>query len=78
MTLFATSPSPSAPPDSTGKNNPTLTSTVEALAIQLDVPVSTLPPGWILAALHAIREESVMTALDWITVDVQRLRELVA
>ncbi len=52
--------------------------TLEALADQLDVPVSSLLRGWILAALSAQREESVLTALDRISADVQRLRELVA
>ncbi len=51
---------------------------LEALADQLDVPVSSLLRGWILAALSAQREESVLTALDRISADVQRLRELVA
>jgi len=51
--------------------------TIEDLAGQLDVPVSALVRGWILTGLNAKREESVMTALDRITADVQRLRELV-
>lgn len=51
---------------------------IEALAERLDVPVSALLRGWILAALNPKREESVTTALDRITADVQRLRELVA
>ncbi|MHB8452156.1 MAG: hypothetical protein ACYDAQ_17155 [Mycobacteriales bacterium] len=53
-------------------------SAIEALAEQLDVPMSSLLRGWIVAALHAGREESVATALDRIAADVQRLRELVA
>lgn len=51
---------------------------IEALAGQLDVPVSALLRGWILSALAAQREESVSTAIDRIAADVQRLRELVA
>ncbi len=51
---------------------------IEALADQLDVPISALLRGWILDALTAKREESVSTALDRLTADIQRLRELVA
>ena len=51
---------------------------VEALAAQLDVPMSTLLRGWILSALAAQREETVAAAIDRIAADVQRLRELVA
>lgn len=51
---------------------------VEALADRLDVPVSSLLRGWILAGLAAKNEESVTAALDRLTADVQRLRELVA
>ncbi len=51
---------------------------IEALASQLDVPVSTLVRGWVLAGLTARKDESLATALDRITADVQRLRELVA
>ncbi|MGH3979943.1 MAG: hypothetical protein ACRDRZ_13245 [Pseudonocardiaceae bacterium] len=51
---------------------------IEALADQLDVPISALLRGWILDALTAKREESVATALDRLTADIQRLRELVA
>ena len=51
---------------------------IEALASQLDVPVSALVRGWVLAGLNAGKAESVATALDRITADVQRLRELVA
>ncbi len=50
---------------------------IDGLADQLDVPVSALLRGWILAGLNAKREDSVATALDRITADVQRLRELV-
>lgn len=51
---------------------------VEALAARLDVPVSALLRGWILAGLAAKKEESVAVALDRLSVDMQRLRELVA
>jgi hypothetical protein len=51
---------------------------VEALADRLDVPVSALLRGWILAGLAAKKEESVAAALDRLSADVQRLRELVA
>lgn len=51
---------------------------IEALAGQLDVPVSALVRGWVLAGLNARKVESVTTALDRIGADVQRLRELVA
>jgi hypothetical protein len=44
---------------------------IEALAGQLDVPMSTLLRGWILTALKSTREESVTTALDRISADVQ-------
>jgi len=50
---------------------------IEALADRLDVPVSALLRGWILGALTAKREESISSALDRLTADVQRLRELV-
>ncbi len=50
---------------------------IEALASRLDVPVSALLRGWILAALATQREESVSTAIDRIAADLQRLRELV-
>lgn len=51
---------------------------IESLARRLDVPTSTLLRGWILDALTARREESASTALDRLTADVQRLRELIA
>jgi len=41
-------------------------------------PVSALVRGWVLAGLNAGKAESLATALDRITADVQRLRELVA
>lgn len=52
--------------------------TIEALAGKLDLPMSTLLRGWILDGLAANREESIATALDRVTADIQRLRELVA
>jgi hypothetical protein len=51
---------------------------IEALADRLDVPVSALVRGWILAGLAGGKEDSVTTALDRLSADVQRLRELVA
>lgn len=48
------------------------------MARKLDVPISALVRGWILDALAAKRDESVATALDRVTADIQRLRELVA
>lgn len=51
---------------------------IEALAGKLDVPVSVLLRGWVQDALAAGREESIATALDRVTADIQRLRELVA
>lgn len=53
-------------------------SEIEALAERLDVPVSALIRGWILAGLAGRKDDSVSTALDRLTADVQRLRELVA
>jgi hypothetical protein len=51
---------------------------IQALATELDVPVSALVRGWVLAGLNARKAESLTTALDRITADVQRLRELLA
>jgi len=51
---------------------------IEELAAQLDVPMSTLLRGWIIAALASQREESLSSAIDRIAADVQRLRELTA
>jgi len=51
---------------------------IEALAGQLDVPVLALLPGWILAGLNARKEETVQTAIERLSADVQRLREIVA
>ncbi len=51
---------------------------IEVLADRLDVPISALLRGGIQDALNAKREESVTTALDRLTADIQRLRELVA
>lgn len=51
---------------------------IEALARKLDVPISALLRGWILDALATMRDESIATALDRFTADIQRLRELVA
>jgi len=51
---------------------------IEDLAGQLDVPISALLRGWILAGLNARKDESVQTAIERLSADVQRLRELVA
>jgi len=51
---------------------------IEALAGQLDVPVLALLRGWILAGLNARKEETVQTAIERLSADVQRLREIVA
>lgn len=51
---------------------------IEDLAGQLDVPMSALLRGWIIAALASQREESLSSAIDRIAADVQRLRELTA
>lgn len=50
----------------------------ENLAGQLNVPVSTLARGWILAGLNARKDETVQGAIERLSADVQRLRELVA
>lgn len=51
---------------------------IEALAAQLDVPVAALVRGWILAGLNARQDERVQSAIERLSSDVQRLRELVA
>lgn len=51
---------------------------IEDLAGQLDVPVAALLRGWILAGLSARKDETVQTAIERLSADVQRLRELVA
>lgn len=51
---------------------------IEALAGQLDVPVSALVRGWVLAGLNARKDETVQSAIERLSADVQRLRELVA
>jgi hypothetical protein len=51
---------------------------IENLAAQLDVPVSALVRGWILAGLNARKDETVQAAIERLSADVQRLRELVA
>lgn len=51
---------------------------IELLAARLDVPMSALLRGWIIAALAGQREESLSSAIDRIAADVQRLRELTA
>ena len=51
---------------------------IENLAGQLEVPVSALVRGWILAGLNARQDETVQSAIERLSADVQRLRELVA
>jgi hypothetical protein len=51
---------------------------IETLAGQLDVPVSALVRGWILAGLNARKGGSVRSAVERLSADVQRLRELVS
>jgi hypothetical protein len=51
---------------------------IERLAARLDVPPSALIRGWILAGLSAHKEETVHSAIERISADLQRLRELVA
>ena len=57
---------------------PEAVAAIEDLAGQLDVPVSALLRGWILAGLSARKDGTVLTAIDRLSADVQRLRELVA
>ena len=51
---------------------------IEDLAGQLEMPVSALVRGWILAGLNARQDETVQSAIERLSADVQRLRELVA
>lgn len=51
---------------------------IEDLANKLDVPVAALVRGWILEGLNARQDETVANALERLSADVQRLRELVA
>ena len=57
---------------------PEAVAAIEDLAAQLDVPVSALLRGWILAALSARQDETALTAIERLSADLQRLRELVA
>lgn len=50
---------------------------IEALAARLDMPVSALVRGWILTGLHAREDDTVRGAIERLSADVQRLRELV-
>jgi len=45
---------------------------------EYQVPISALLRGWILAGLNARKDETVQTAIERLSADVQRLRELVA
>jgi predicted DNA-binding protein len=51
---------------------------LEELAEQSGVPVSALIRGWIIAGLNARQDESVQNAIERLSADLQRLRELVA
>ncbi|MDP9093102.1 MAG: hypothetical protein M3N95_09230 [Actinomycetota bacterium] len=51
---------------------------LEALAEQGGIPVSALIRGWVIAGLNARNEETVQHAIERLSADVQRLRELVA
>lgn len=51
---------------------------IEELAGQLEVPIAALLRGWILAGLNARRDETVQSAIERLSADLQRLRELVA
>ena len=49
---------------------------IEAPATALEVPVSVLVRASVLVGLNARKAQSLTTALDRITADVPRLREL--
>lgn len=51
---------------------------VEELAAKMGMPVSALVREWILSGLAAQREETVQSAVERLSNDVQRLREIVA
>ena len=51
---------------------------IDELAARLEVPVSALLRGWILAGLAARQTDTVHGAIDRLSADVQRLRELIA
>lgn len=51
---------------------------IERLAAELDVPVSALIRGWILAGLAAERGTSLRTAIERLAADADRLRRLMA
>jgi hypothetical protein len=51
---------------------------IDKLASAMNVPVSTLIRGWIQQGLAARSENTLDSAIDKISADVQRLRELVA
>lgn len=51
---------------------------IEQLAARLDVPVSALIRGWILAGLEARTVQTVDAAINRLADDLQRLREIVA
>lgn len=49
---------------------------IERLAAELDVPVSALIRGWVLAGLANERDTSLRSAIDRLAVDADRLRRL--
>ena len=51
---------------------------IERLAGQLDVPVSALIRGWVLAGLAEERSTSLRSAIDRLAGDADRLRRLAA
>jgi predicted DNA-binding protein len=51
---------------------------IEALAEKTGAPVSALIRGWVIAGLNAHHDETVQHAIERLSADVQRLRELVA
>lgn len=51
---------------------------VEALAAKAGMPVSALVRQWILSGLTAQREDTVQSAVERLSNDLQRLREIVA
>src|SRR5699024_9212217 len=49
---------------------------IEQMAADLDVPVSALIRGWVLAGLAAERETSLRSAIDRLAGDAERLRRI--
>jgi hypothetical protein len=51
---------------------------IERLAAELDVPVSALIRGWVLAGLAGERSTSLRSAIERLAADADRLRRLAA